>query len=221
MNIMYKERKLEPEKNTKLYLDHCIKNANNIGHFSHALFLKSEIRGFRNISSVLDVACGIGDISYVLAIDDKISVHGIDNNRAAISYAKQRRLPNLSYAVRDAYNLEELGNTYDLVYCWGSLHHFADTEKAIEQMVKVAKKKIFIYDFCREIQPEMMYKLEEAEINHGFNFTMADSIKAALTLKELTEIAKHLNVNFRIRMNDEILDQFNITYSTLLCVIDK
>ena len=86
---------------------------------------------------------------------------------------------------------------------------------------KSSKKKIFIYDFCREIQPEMMYKLEEAEINHGFNFTMADSIKAALTLKELTEIAKHLNVNFRIRMNDEILDQFNITYSTLLCVIDK
>ena len=74
---------------------------------------------------VLDVGCGTGYGSHLLAESAK-SVLGIDNSAAAIDYCRERFVaPNLTYQVRDASKLSE-DAAFDVALSFQVIEHLAD-----------------------------------------------------------------------------------------------
>ncbi len=87
--------------------------------------------------SVLDVACGGG---YLLMEAERsgLEAHGIDIAQAAIDRA-QRFAPSAKLVRGDAEALPYPDASFDVVTCLGSLEHFLDPPKALEEMRRVLK----------------------------------------------------------------------------------
>ena len=67
-------------------------------------------------------------------------VYGIDLTKNAIETTQKNiDVPKNRFNVGDAENLPFKDNTFDLVYCFGVLHHTPNTEKAIAEIYRVLK----------------------------------------------------------------------------------
>jgi len=93
---------------------------------------------------LLDVACGPG---HFLLVAHKLGyeLHGVDISPVTIEDAKKTVAGDL--IVAQAEHLPYRANQFDLVTCIGSLEHFMDQDKALQEMGRVLKKdgKLFIY----------------------------------------------------------------------------
>lgn len=102
-------------------------------YYARCLALARPLRG----GTVLDVACGGG---YLLMEAERagLEAHGIDIAQAAIDRAKT--FAPKSILVRgDAEALPYADASFDVVTCLGSLEHFLDPPKALEEMRRVLK----------------------------------------------------------------------------------
>ncbi len=87
---------------------------------------------------VLDVGCGAGVMTAWMAgqVGDQGHVTALDNSPEQLSVAKQRveksGLSNVETKVLSAYDIEKLGERYDLIYCRFLLHHLHSPRKAIK-----------------------------------------------------------------------------------------
>lgn len=101
--------------------------------------------------SVLDCGCGNGRWSYGF---EKLgcSVHGFDISPSGVEYARERVAGRFDVAnILDIENLlclyEE--NSFDIVWCWGVLHHTGDPKKAFDNIARFAKQggilHIYVY----------------------------------------------------------------------------
>ncbi|MEX2496037.1 MAG: methyltransferase domain-containing protein [Woeseia sp.] len=90
---------------------------------------------------VLDVACGTGEwLDYFRHRGAKIS--GIDLSRKAIDVCLER-FPGGNFHCGPAESLPFDDQSFDLVTCMGSLEHFLDKPKALQEMRRVAKPGAF------------------------------------------------------------------------------
>lgn len=91
---------------------------------------------------VLDVACGAGHAAESVAPRVR-QVVGIDLTRALLELGAQRLTEsgvcNVSFQEGDAEALPLVDGSFDLVFCRGSMHHFADPKRAIDEMVRVCR----------------------------------------------------------------------------------
>lgn len=113
---MYLERIDPLKQNNKLVLD----------HYARYLFATNLVRGKR----VLDVACGLGYGTKILANAGAKSVVGVDVSEQAIEYAKaQYRSENIQYICSDALalNADSLG-LFDVIVSFETLEHVVDPE---------------------------------------------------------------------------------------------
>jgi ubiquinone/menaquinone biosynthesis C-methylase UbiE len=86
---------------------------------------------------LLDIACGTG--AWLEAANQSgAQIHGIDISTRAIEVCR-KRLPDSHVEVGIAENLPFPDAFFDIITCLGSLEHFLDQPKAIEEMVRVAK----------------------------------------------------------------------------------
>ncbi|MFK7739337.1 MAG: class I SAM-dependent methyltransferase [Planctomycetota bacterium] len=85
----------------------------------------------------LDVACGPGLVLQA-ARERGIEASGVDLSSEAIALAS-RLLPGIDARVGNAEELPFDSETFDGVTCLGSLERFLDREKALKEMVRVAK----------------------------------------------------------------------------------
>jgi SAM-dependent methyltransferase len=90
-------------------------------------------RGHRH----LDVACGPGMVLRA-ARERGIEASGVDLSEAAITLA-QESLPGIDARVGNAEQLPFDDGTFDGVTCVGSLERFLDRERALREMVRVAR----------------------------------------------------------------------------------
>lgn len=86
---------------------------------------------------VLDVACGVGDWLALLK-SRGCEVHGIDISERAIERCKQR-FPGGDFHLGPAEDLPFADGSFDLVTCLGSLEHFVQPERALREMLRVAR----------------------------------------------------------------------------------
>jgi SAM-dependent methyltransferase len=98
---------------------------------------EDEIRG----KVVLDAGCGQGRWSYGF---EKLGcrVFGFDSSPGAIQYARGKLQGKFSVA--NILNYQVLSEIYgdlrfDIVWCWGVLHHTGDPEKGFDNLVKLLK----------------------------------------------------------------------------------
>jgi ubiquinone/menaquinone biosynthesis C-methylase UbiE len=100
---------------------------------------------------VLEIGVGLGADHQRFAEAGAI-LSGVDLTQCAIDHTRRRFQIlglNSELQVADAEYLPFGGDSFDLVYSWGVLHHTPDTEKAISEVFRVLKPggmaKIMIY----------------------------------------------------------------------------
>lgn len=103
---------------------------------------------FDDKMKILDVGCGTGFVSLILA-ELGHDVVGLDISRGmlnvAIEKAKERGL-NVHFKLGDAENLPFKDNSFDAVICRHLIWTLPNPRKAISEFVRVSKYKVIIID---------------------------------------------------------------------------
>lgn len=139
------------------------------GPASRALrsLIHDQIRGLRNpeeITSVLDVGCGEGTITWHLAQWlPRARVLGIDFSQAGIECGRARySLPNLQFEHDD--ESRRLSERYDLVTAFEVLEHVEDWQNFLARMAAAATKLVLVSFPTGRMRPF------EVHVGHFRNF---------------------------------------------------
>lgn len=94
---------------------------------------------------LLDVGCG-GGIFCKMASKRGLDIYGIDLSNVAIQRAREI-LPNANFIIGEAENMPFKNDFFDYVTCLGSLEHFPNMDKALQEMKRVLKHngKVFVF----------------------------------------------------------------------------
>jgi len=87
--------------------------------------------------TVIDVGCGIGRTLEVFR-DTGLDYLGIDTSSEAISICRKKQLSVLHK------DLDEVEETYDLVFSDGMLEHFLNFEPYAKKMMQISKKHVLL-----------------------------------------------------------------------------
>jgi 2-polyprenyl-3-methyl-5-hydroxy-6-metoxy-1,4-benzoquinol methylase len=90
-----------------------------------------------DVKTVIDVGCGIGRTLEVFR-DAGLDYLGIDASPEAISICREKQLCVLHK------NLDEVEETYDLVFSDGMLEHFLNFELYAKKMMQISKKYVLL-----------------------------------------------------------------------------
>ncbi|QSG03618.1 class I SAM-dependent methyltransferase [Natranaeroarchaeum sulfidigenes] len=92
----------------------------------------------QDCDSILDVGCGTGELSRVLAEESGVEVLGVDADTALLDAAREHASP----VAGDATRLPFPDNAVDLVVCQALLINLSDPAAAIEEFARVASKRV-------------------------------------------------------------------------------
>lgn len=87
--------------------------------------------------SVLDVACGTGYGTALLAQAGATRIVGVDLNRGAIESARRRAGDLAEFALGDLYELPFADAEFDLVVCFETIEHVSDPRLALGELRRV------------------------------------------------------------------------------------
>lgn len=111
------------------------------------------------VHKVLDVGCGIGDLSEYLATSG-LEVTGIDARALLIREAKRRHTQS-QFEVRDIeISLADMGQ-FDLVICLELLEHLESPVRALQNLSAVTRNCIFIGSYLLKCQEPILRLIEE------------------------------------------------------------
>ena len=99
------------------------------------------------VKSILDIGSGTGRV--ILNIQNKlpeVRIIGIEPVSAMREMAYRKGISRNNLLEGDATKLEFENDSFDLVCGFGVLHHIPNPRLAVEEMLRVAQKAIFIYD---------------------------------------------------------------------------
>jgi len=122
--------------------------AANFEHDFAAAWLTGLVTQYK-IDSILDVGAGTGRLSRKFRQNNltrDIKVTGIEPVKALREYGHANGIPKNELIDGDATNLNFPDNAFDLVCEFGILHHIRQPEKAVAEMLRVAKTAVFISD---------------------------------------------------------------------------
>ncbi|MDD5290961.1 MAG: methyltransferase domain-containing protein [Patescibacteria group bacterium] len=103
-------------------------------------YFKPCIKGDNSQMLVLDIGCGPGVFSKILARQG-FKIYGVDFSPGVIKVAERKSENlNINYQVASIYNLPFTDNYFDKIICLGVLQTVEDHETAISEMRRVLKK---------------------------------------------------------------------------------
>ena len=119
----------------------------SVGEHDFALAFMLSMVGFLGVRSVLDIGSGTGrGILQVKASYPDLKVIGLEPSEALRQVGYAKGLSHQELIDGDAQQLGFADGEFDLVCEFGALHHMPDPHKAVREMLRVAKKAIFISD---------------------------------------------------------------------------
>ncbi|UYN90444.1 MAG: methyltransferase domain-containing protein [Anaerolineales bacterium] len=128
---------------------------------------------------VLDIGCGLGAVAADIALRTGATVHGVDLNDDSITEAKRRfQLPNLTFAVQDALQLE-VDSSYDTIVLSNVLEHIVERPEFLRGVMNATKaNRIFIRVPLFERDWRVPLKKElgvewRLDLDHKTEFTLA------------------------------------------------
>jgi ubiquinone/menaquinone biosynthesis C-methylase UbiE len=90
--------------------------------------------------SFLDLGCGTGVVLKALYDKNPAAQYvGLDISEKMLAIAEERLNPEISLMLGDAENLPYPDNSFDIVSCTESFHHYPDPQKALSEVRRVLK----------------------------------------------------------------------------------
>lgn len=90
---------------------------------------------------ILDLGCGTGELmKLLLENNDRYQLTGIDLSSKMIEIANEKLANRVKLVIGDSENLPFDDNSFDLVYCNDSFHHYVEVEQVIKEISRVLKK---------------------------------------------------------------------------------
>lgn len=134
-----------------------------------APFLKE---GFR----VLDIGCGTGKfVQRLYNLDKGLNIHGVDISKDMINEARLKFMDeNIEFKIGDVEELPYESDTFDIITCSHSFHHYPNQKRAVSEMHRVLKDegRLMIIDGCRDkFLGKIIFgvaKIVEGEVYHIF-----------------------------------------------------
>jgi SAM-dependent methyltransferase len=122
--------------------------------------LLEEVRKQTDVTSALDVGCGVGYFSKFLS-EMSLEVAAIDGREENTAEAK-RRYPEISFITRNVEDstLPEIG-TFDFVLCVGLLYHLENPLRAIRNLRAMTGKFLLVESMCIPGRDASMALLDE------------------------------------------------------------
>lgn len=139
---------------------------------------------------LLDVGCGTGFLIDLLAHQSSAEFEGIDLSSKMISKAKSKEIERANFQVGSAQALPYPDESFNIVTCVQSFHHYPQPEQAMSEAFRVLKKgglyilgdtgmdgflatleNRFILPFCRtgDCRTEGMYSIVHRMQKQGFD----------------------------------------------------
>jgi ubiquinone/menaquinone biosynthesis C-methylase UbiE len=145
---------------------------------SFALSFLVSFIDYSMINSVLDVGSGTGRaLLYLKSKRPDLKILGIEPVKEQREVGYNSGLSREELIQGDATNLEFGDASFDLVCEFGMLHHIKYPEKAILEMLRVAKKAIFISDSNNFGQGSLLSRSIKQLLNSLRLWKLADYIK--------------------------------------------
>ncbi len=135
-------------KQEKYYTETAeIYDRRGVEEISYALFLLDGYIKRSKCKSVLDIGSGTGRALHEIAASfPEIKFIGIEPNEAMRSVGHKRGIPKEKLVYGDASKLEFKTDSFDVVTEFGVLHHAANPRAAVQEMVRVARRGVFLCD---------------------------------------------------------------------------
>lgn len=111
-----------------------------------------------NVTSILDTGCGTGrGVNYFRTHFPECRVIGNDISPELLKIAvKQYQIPQDDLICSSSYKLPFPDRSFDIVTEFGILHHVAEPERVVAEMLRVARQAIFISDSNRFAQGHLL-----------------------------------------------------------------
>lgn len=161
-------RQLEPELMDDPALDRtqhirALRGLSRLGHISRVWpTLRPHLDrhcASGKVTSVLEVACGGGDLSIQVARwasrnDRRVDVKATDLSRTGLAFARlraRRAGVDVQFSRRDALEPQAQPQRFDVVLCTLFLHHLRrdDAVSVLRQLASVAQRVLLVDDLCR------------------------------------------------------------------------
>ena len=131
---------IDAKERTKQHFNETASDYNNSsdGKFVEPMYeiIVEEISKLQS-GRILDVGCGNGNLFTYLA-EDKYELFGIDFCENMIAEAK-RNCRNAIFSVADAENIPFDDDSFDIIVCNASFHHYVHPNKVLKEMHRVLK----------------------------------------------------------------------------------
>ncbi len=110
------------------------------GYYSDEMFNSEMLKILKldknKTKKLLDIACGQG--TFLAMTENLVKTYGVDISKKAIEKAK-KTAKNTEFKVGPADKLPFESRFFDYITCLGSLEHFPDIEKSLQEMKRVLK----------------------------------------------------------------------------------
>lgn len=165
--------------------------------YTHAVQSLGDI----NNKIILDLGCGTGTFSVILAKRGAKIVNGIDISEVAISIAKKRSEANqvsdiCSFSIGSFYDTGFKDNFFDIVVGMSALHHARDKAKLSDEIFRVLKPEgiaVFNEPFGNSEIMERLRLLVPVKVNEEDKTHWNEQIK----YKDLDVFRKKFEINYR------------------------
>ena len=94
-----------------------------------------------NPKKILDVGCGTGNVLIRLSSNEELSLYGLDISENMIEIAKKNLGNKVELKVGDSEYMPWEDNSFDVIVCNASFHHYPKPEKVLLEMRRVLKSK--------------------------------------------------------------------------------
>ena len=88
---------------------------------------------------VLDVGCGTGNVLMKLSSNEELKLYGVDISENMIKTAKKNLGNKAELKVGDSEYMPWEDNSFDVIVCNASFHHYPNPEKVLSEMKRMLK----------------------------------------------------------------------------------
>lgn len=185
---------INAKEKTKQHFDNTAQNYNDSedGRFVEPMYdaIVEEIQKSPS-GKILDVGCGNGNLFMILP-EDKYEMFGIDFSENMILESKHNCGKRASFSVADAERLPFDDNTFDIVVCNASFHHYIHPDEVLREMHRVLRDggKLLIGDpYVPGLVRPFINILTKFSDKGDYHFYGFDEMKRLFSKNELTPVS--------------------------------